>query len=146
MMCRVSDQPPGQWPPSPGQNPPPGTPGGPSVPPYGPPPGGYPPPGSGYNPAPGQQYGGFAPPAAPKTNGLAIGGFVCSLLGCCGLLAIVGVILSAVALNQINKSGGTQGGKNYAIAGLVIGGIWLLISVILTATGNIDFYTNTTTG
>ncbi len=119
------------------------------MPPYGPPPGGYTPPGPGYGSAPGypgQQYGGFGPPAAPKTNGLAIGGFVCSLLGCCGLLAIVGIILSAVALNQINKSGGTQGGKNYAIAGLAIGGVWLLISVILTATGNVDFYTNSTSG
>ena len=58
-----------------------------------------------------------------KTNGLAIAGFVVSLVSmvlcCCGLLGLVGLILSAVGLSQINKKG--QKGKGLAIAGLVIG-------------------------
>ena len=60
-----------------------------------------------------------------KTNGLAIAGFVCSLLYFSG---IIGLILSAVALNQIGKNPG-QGGKGLAVAGLVIGivdCVWLL--------------------
>lgn len=53
----------------------------------------------------------------PKpTNGLAIAGFVLSMLGC-GFP--VGLILSAVALGQFNKNP-NQNGKGLAIAGLIV--------------------------
>ena len=64
----------------------------------------------------------------PKTNGLAIAGFVTAFC-----FSPVAVALSIVALNQINKSPTPQGGKGLAIAGIVLGGIptlaylWLLI-------------------
>ena len=59
----------------------------------------------------------------PKTNGLAVAGFVCSIVGwfCCGITSIIGVILSIVALSQIKNR--QEGGKGLAIAGIVIGGI-----------------------
>lgn len=61
--------------------------------------------------------GGDGPGAAPpaETNGLAIAGFVVSLVGCGPL----GLILSLVALNSQNK-----GNRGLAIAGAVIGGIF----------------------
>lgn len=53
------------------------------------------------------------------SNGLAIAGFICSLLGVVtGILAPIGVILCLVAL-------GKPGGKGFAISGLIIG---LLVS------------------
>ncbi len=55
--------------------------------------------------------------APQKTNGFAITGFVLSLLGCTGVL---GLIFSAISLNQLKKNP-NQGGKGLAIAGLVIG-------------------------
>jgi len=65
---------------------------------------------------PGENGGGNgAVPAPPaETNGLAIAGFVVSLIGCGPL----GLILSLVALNSQNK-----GNRGLAIAGAVIGGI-----------------------
>jgi hypothetical protein len=50
------------------------------------------------------------------TNGLAIAGFILSMLGC-GFP--VGLILSAVALGQFNKNP-NQNGKGLAIAGLAV--------------------------
>jgi hypothetical protein len=63
----------------------------------------------------------------PKTNGLAIAGFVTSLT-CLGPVAVA---LSIVALNQINKSPTPQGGKGLAIAGIVIGGIYFIATAYL---------------
>lgn len=67
-----------------------------------------------------------------KTNGLAIAGFVTSLL-CCNIVAIV---LSAVALNQF-KTDPDQEGKGLAIAGLVIGIVstigWLIYLIFFVA-------------
>jgi len=52
-----------------------------------------------------------------KTNGMAIAGFVLRLIGCTGLL---GLIFSAIALDQFKKDS-NQEGKALATAGLVIG-------------------------
>lgn len=74
-------------------------------------------------PPPAQAY--INPNVAPqtlayaKTNGLAIAGFVLSIV-CGGVLALV---LSIIGLNQINNSNGTQRGKGLAIAGIVLGAI-----------------------
>lgn len=86
-------------------------------------PGYAPPPGYGYPPG----YGGWAP-AAASTNGMAIGSLVCSIAGLlsCGLLGVVGVVLGHLAVRQINRSGGTEGGRGLAIAGLAIGYLGLV--------------------
>lgn len=87
-------------------------------------------------------------PAAPKNNGLALAGFVVSMLSLLMCTAAVtgpvGLVLSAVGLVQINKSNGTQGGKGLAIAGVVIGGIFTAIVVvylviIVAASSSSDF-------
>lgn len=60
-----------------------------------------------------------------KTNGMAIAGFV-TALACC---SPVGIILSAIGLSQISKDP-SQKGKGLATAGLIIGIILLIFSVI----------------
>lgn len=62
-----------------------------------------------------------------STNGLAIAGFVVSLVSLFinfwGIVGLVGTILSAVGLSHVKK---TNSGKGLAIAGLVIG----IISIV----------------
>jgi hypothetical protein len=82
-------------------------------------------PGYGHPPT---HHGYLLPPSArPYRNGLAIAGFVLSLLG--GLL--IGPILCLVALHQIRRTGAA--GRNLAVAGLVVSGAWLaLVAVAVT--------------
>lgn len=68
------------------------------------------------------------------TDGLAIAGFVCSLVGLfvAGvLLGILGIIFSAIALSRISKTG--KKGKGLAIAGLIIGILAVVGAVIVIA-------------
>ncbi|MDR1196820.1 MAG: DUF4190 domain-containing protein [Candidatus Nomurabacteria bacterium] len=79
------------------------------------------------------------------TNGLAIAGFICSFF-----VSVLGIILGAVALGQIKKTG--EGGKGLATAGIVIGAVSMVISIIaivffviisVSTTGTvIDYYDN----
>ncbi len=69
---------------------------------------------------PAQPYGqGY--PAAPSTNGMAIGALVASVAGTaiCGIGSIVGIILGHIALNQIKRTG--EQGRGMAIAGIIVG-------------------------
>jgi peptidyl-prolyl cis-trans isomerase B (cyclophilin B) len=71
------------------------------------------------------------PLSAPqKTNTLAIVGFILAFL-----MSFVGGILGIVALSQINKSAGVEGGKGLAIAAIIIGFIPILIIVVLSILG-----------
>ena len=103
----------------------------PSYPPpqYGTPPPGYGPPPVGY-PAP--NYAGAYGQQAQKTNSLAIASLVASALGIlpfvCGLGSIIGIVLGVVALNQIKTSG--EGGRGLAIAGIAVGAVTFLISIV----------------
>lgn len=63
----------------------------------------------------------------PENDGMAVAGFVCSLLGIisCGFLSPVGLILSWISLSR--KSSGL------ATAGLVIGiigSLWIIIALV----------------
>jgi hypothetical protein len=76
----------------------------------------------------------------PKVSGLAIAGFVVSLASIFlmavpfGIVGIIGIILSAIALSQINKDPQNNiGGKGFAIAGLIISIIFAVISIIIYA-------------
>ncbi len=109
----MSSYPP-QQPPSYGQQPqpPPYQPQGPyGQPPYG-----------------GQAPYGQYPYAQAKTNGLAIAGFVLSFF-----ISLVGLVLSIIALNQINKSNGMQKGKGLAIAGIIIGALGMVFGALAFA-------------
>ena len=78
-----------------------------------------------------------------KTNGLAIAGFVVSLVSlvlcCCGIGAIVSLVLSIVGYVKASKE--NQKGKGLALAGIIISAIvvalWLT-SQILVRTNVVD--------
>jgi len=112
---------------APGYGTPPSSPGyqPPTTPPgYGSPPvaAGY-----GYGYAAGGGYG-YAP---DKTNGLAIAGFVCSLFfWLYGVGALLGIIFGFIARSQIKRSGNTQKGSGFALAGIIIGFAGIAIGII----------------
>jgi hypothetical protein len=85
--------------------------------------------------APAYQPGVPAPPmyTAPPANGLAIASLVAGIVMCIG--SIPAVIMGHLALNRINRSGGTQGGRGIAIAGIVLGwvGTALLLLIVIGA-------------
>ena len=58
------------------------------------------------------------------TDGLAIAGFVMSLL-----IPVVGLVLSAIALGRIRKN--NTGGRGLATAGLVIGIVFTVVGLLL---------------
>lgn len=88
---------------------------------------GYPPPPP--PPGPGGPYG-YGPYTYPgymprKTNGLAIASLICSICGfLCLIPAVLGVIFGFVSLAQIKREGAY--GRGMAIAGAVIGILWLV--------------------
>lgn len=105
-----------------------------------------PPPAWGAPPPPGWSApppaGGFIPPATagePKTNGLAIASLVFGIVPC--LSGIVALALGFVARSQIKKSNGAQKGSGLALAGIILGAIWLVAIVtggVLYAAGAFD--------
>jgi uncharacterized protein DUF4190 len=100
--------------------------------------GGYgsaPPPPPGYGPGP----GGYGAPVG--NNSKAIWALVLGILGilCCGILGIPAIILGKQAQNEIDGTGGAQGGRGMATAGFVLGIIscvLIVVQIILLATGN----------
>jgi hypothetical protein len=67
----------------------------------------------------------FAPPISSLgAPGVGIAGFVLSLLG----FSVLGIILSWVGLSQAKREGRPTG---LCVAGIVIGFVWLAISIIL---------------
>ena len=90
------------------------------------------------NQAPSYNAPQYAPSAKQDSNGMAIGGFVCSLVGflCCQLVTPVGLILSIIGLSKAKQMNGN--GKGLAIAGIIIGAIGVVVfilTIILYAIG-----------
>lgn len=68
-----------------------------------------------------------------ETNAWAIVSLVSSILswvGLFGLGGIVGVVAGVIARNQIRESGGRQGGDGLAVAGIVLGGVNIVLACI----------------
>jgi hypothetical protein len=125
----------------------------PAYPPAGMPPPGYAPPGyqntSGYGgppyPALPPEYGqprpgGGPPPGYPgepvqqsETNSLAVASLITSLVGAlCLVGSIVGIMLGAVAVNQIKQT--REPGYGLAVGGIVVGAATLVIYLIFAIT------------
>jgi hypothetical protein len=68
-----------------------------------------------------------ASPADVTTSGVAIASFLCSLVG----LWIAGIPLGIHAQNQIDQSGGRKTGRGFATAGIVLGILGFIGTVIL---------------
>ena len=49
---------------------------------------------------------------------------------CCGIGSIVGIVLGIIAINQIKERG--QDGHGLAVAGIAVGAVTLLISLVWT--------------
>jgi hypothetical protein len=102
------------------------------------PPGGYPP-YPNYPPGGGQSYGqpsgppygqpGWAPAQQPGTNGLAIAALVLGILPIFGVGAMMAIVFGVIARGQIARSG--QGGKGMAIAGIILGSLWIVVVVVI---------------
>ena len=78
----------------------------------------------------------------PKTNPMAIGSLVLSLLWLGGLGSVGAVVLGHMSKREIASSQGRQSGANLATAGMVIGyiglaimALYLLIYVLALANG-----------
>ncbi len=78
----------------------------------------------------GYRFDGTPAPVAPgetSTSGVAVAAFLCSLLD----LWIAAIPLGIHARRQIDQSGGRKTGRGFATAGIVIGVIGMVASVIL---------------
>ena len=74
---------------------------------------------------------GYPPAVAATTNGLAIASLVLGIVWLGGLGALLAIIFGAVAISQINRSGGTQSGRGLATAGIVLGGVGVILPLFL---------------
>jgi hypothetical protein len=61
---------------------------------------------------------------------LAIASLVCSILGICGIGAILGIVFGFVARGQIRRSNGMEKGDGLALAGIIIGFVWPVFVVL----------------
>jgi Domain of unknown function (DUF4190)/Domain of unknown function (DUF1707) len=80
-------------------------------------------------PYPGPGY--YSPQLAQRTNGFAVGALVCGIVPFFG--GIPAVILGHVARGQIKQSG--ERGDGVAIAGLVLGYLWITLWVLVILVG-----------
>jgi uncharacterized membrane protein len=74
---------------------------------------------------------------------MATAALVCGICGfLCAIPAVLGIVFGFVAKNQIREGGGRQSGDGMATAGIVLGIVWIALTIILLATGAVDFDTN----
>lgn len=73
---------------------------------------------------------GTGAPSTSKTNGLAIASLVLGIIPCTGITSILAIVFGFIARNQIEQSGGTQQGSGMALAGIILGFVWIGISVV----------------
>jgi hypothetical protein len=79
-------------------------------------------------------------PAPPRTNQTAVWAMVTgilSLLCCCGCAAPVAIVLGIVALSQL-KNHPEQTGRGFAIAGIVLG----IVALVVSAGFSVFYYLN----
>lgn len=82
------------------------------------------------------------PPPIVKTPPMVVWALVLSILGFCGVTAIVGIVLGFVGRGRAKEVGK---GVGQATAAIVIGAAWLLIALIGFAVSSGDTSTTTTT-
>jgi len=73
-----------------------------------------------------------------RISGMAMAAMICGILSipCFGIglvLGVVAIILGIISLNAINKNPGVQGGKGFALAGIITGVCGLFMTPLLIA-------------
>jgi hypothetical protein len=77
----------------------------------------------------GPGYGAAGP---PTTESSAVTALVCGLLGVlCFIPAILAIVFGVKARNRIDRSNGQLTGRGMATAGLVLGIVWIALTVIV---------------
>ena len=67
----------------------------------------------------------------PGTNGLAIAALLMGIFGFfCFITAILALVFGYIARSQIRRTGGLQPGRGMATAGIVLGWIWIALTVV----------------
>ncbi len=79
-----------------------------------------------------------SPPPVPRPSGLAIASLVLGILGLISCMfgvvfALPALVLGIVALVKINKTGGLLQGRALALAGLIMGGVVLVMMPMMAA-------------
>ena len=70
---------------------------------------------------------------SPQTSGFAIASFICGLVGplTCGITSILALVFGLCARAKIRQSRGGLAGRGFAIAGVVLGILGLVVMIIL---------------
>lgn len=71
------------------------------------------------------------------TNGFAVASLVLGILWIFWLGSVLALIFGYIAMGQIKKTSGRQGGKGLAIAGIVLGWIGVAILLLTLAFGDV---------
>jgi hypothetical protein len=87
------------------------------------------------SPTSGPDRGRFIPgdEESAETNGLAIASLFLSIVWLFGVGSIAGIVLGYMGMGQIRDSGGRQGGRAIAVAGIVVGIVGLASLAVLVA-------------
>lgn len=72
--------------------------------------------------------------AVTQSNALAIASLVCAVLFLGGLGSLLAVVFGHVSLSQIRRSEGSESGRGFAIAGLIIGYLGLILTAVIILT------------
>ena len=87
---------------------------------------------------PQQQYAAPKAAASQKNDSVCVAGFVTSIVSifCCGFTSLIGLGLSIWGFLRVKKNG--MKGSGLALAGIIISGIMVFVSIISYATGTIN--------
>jgi hypothetical protein len=67
----------------------------------------------------------------PQTSGLAVASLVLAFLPTCGIGSILAIVFGVRARREIDAPGSAKSGRGLATAGIVIGGIGLVSSIVV---------------
>lgn len=76
------------------------------------------------------------------TNGFSVASLVLAILWIVWLGSVLALVFGYIAMGQINKTGGRQGGKGLAIAGIVLGWIGVGTLILALAFGDWSFHSS----
>lgn len=84
---------------------------------------------TGYVGPPPMGFSGGGGLASGQTNTLAIVSMVLGILCCLPFASIGAIVTGVIAQNQITASNGQQKGKEFALVGIILGGLGLMMAI-----------------